>query len=160
MPIHPAIRTFGFLDKRKKCNDFVELIQTCHFGCLFSTEEAFGISNREFLRCGVPVLASNVGGIPDTLPTGLGFLYDLQQGPEPVADTIQNFIENDTEYDILRKEVCRRAHEVSWDYVARNLISIWQGSQDHSYESVVRPFLGKASTSEKSNATGRQAQNG
>ena len=48
------------------------MIRSWHFGCLFSSAEAYGISNLECLRLGVPVLARRVGGIPDTVPEGLG----------------------------------------------------------------------------------------
>ena len=50
---------------------FVQLVRSFHFGCLFSSAEAYGIANLECLRLGVPVLASRVGGIPDTVRDGL-----------------------------------------------------------------------------------------
>ena len=54
----------------------MQLVRSFHFGCLFSSAEAYGIANLECLRLGVPVLASRVGGIPDTVRDGLAYLFE------------------------------------------------------------------------------------
>lgn len=75
-PPHHLLWPIGYINKHEEPKRFLDFIRSCHFTCLFSSAEAFGISNRESLRLGVPVLARNVGGIPDTVPEGCGHLFD------------------------------------------------------------------------------------
>ena len=70
LPVHPALQPLGFINKQSDTDRFVAELRSWHFGTLFSDAEAFGISNRECLRLGVPVLAQAVGGIASTIPDG------------------------------------------------------------------------------------------
>ena len=77
-------------------------MRSFHFGCLFSSAEAYGIANLECLRLGVPVLASRVGGIPDTLRDGLGYLFEPGCPPHEIADLLQSFVRDPAAYHALR----------------------------------------------------------
>ena len=136
LPVHPLVRANGFIDKAKNTQQFVEIVRSFHFGCLFSSSEAFGISNRECLRLGVPVLATHVGGIPDTLPEGMGFLFEPNTPPETVADLLEFFVHNPSEYNSLRQRVADHASEFSWQKTIGNFIQVWQGSEDFLYETI------------------------
>lgn len=136
LPAHRLIRSLGFIDKSKDTQQFIKLVRSFHFGCLFSAAEAFGISNRECLRLGVPVLATRVGGIPDTIPQGLGFLFDLDSPPAAVADLLESFVKNPLTYYNLRQRVAVRAEEFSWHKTVSNFIKLWQGSQEFLYENI------------------------
>jgi glycosyltransferase involved in cell wall biosynthesis len=74
LPQHPALRPIGFIHKARELPRFVEVVRSFHFGCLLSHAEALGISTLECLRLGVPVIATAVGGIVDTVPRGAGLL--------------------------------------------------------------------------------------
>jgi glycosyltransferase involved in cell wall biosynthesis len=133
LPSHPAIRSLGFINKHTHLAEFVQLVRTFHFGCLFSTAEAFGISNLECLRLGIPVIASRVGGISATLPEGLGHLFTLGTPPQEVAGTLITYIHDPAKYAALRRRVASRAEEFTWKTTVQNLIQLWQGSNDFSY---------------------------
>lgn len=61
--------------------DFVSLLRQSDVFVLPSELEGFGLSALEALSCGVPVVASNVGGLPEVISDGqTGFLH-------PVGDT-------------------------------------------------------------------------
>ena len=85
-----------------------QLVRSCHFGCLFSSVEACGIANLECLRLGVPVLASRVGGIPDTVRDGLAYLFEPGCAPDRVADLLQSFVAMPERYCELRARVVAR----------------------------------------------------
>jgi L-malate glycosyltransferase len=58
-----------------KMVSFVELLQASDVFLMPSESESFGLAALEALSCGVPVVASDVGGIPEVVPDGeVGFL--------------------------------------------------------------------------------------
>jgi L-malate glycosyltransferase len=58
-----------------KMQSFVELVQMADVFLLPSESESFGLAALEALSCGVPVVASDVGGIPEVISDGeTGFL--------------------------------------------------------------------------------------
>jgi glycosyltransferase involved in cell wall biosynthesis len=106
----------------------VELVRSFHFGCLFSSAEACGIASLECLRLGVPVLASRVGGIPDTLRDGLGYLFAPVCAPREVANLLQSFVRDRLAYHDLRQRVVRCSAEFSWRRTVSDFIAVWQGA--------------------------------
>lgn len=134
LPRHPAIRGMGFINKSTHLSDYVQLVQSFHFGCLFSTAEAFGISTLECLRLGVPAIAHRVGGIPATLPEGLGHLFTPGTTPQAVADVLERYIQDPDRYIELRQRVAARAQEFSWNNTVHKFVQLWQGSDAFSYD--------------------------
>jgi glycosyltransferase involved in cell wall biosynthesis len=124
-PQHRLLRSVGFIDKHRERERFALFVQSFHFGCLFSIAEAFGISNRECLRLGVPVLARDVGGIADTLPDGLGHLFPADAMADDVADIVSSYVREPSGYVELRLTVLTRADEVTWELALRQMLSIW-----------------------------------
>lgn len=137
-PRHRLLRALGFIDKHTDVDRFVRVVRSWHFGCLFSVAEAFGISNRESIYLGVPVLARDIGGIPDTLPPGCGHLFPADAPAEEVADRVQGYVRDPNCYDELRAEVASHRDEVTWDAAVRKMIDIWNGSDTYSYARLIR----------------------
>lgn len=125
LPNHPALRPQGFIDKASDLEQFVTVVRSVHFGCLFSSIEAFGISNVECLRLGVPVLASDVGGIPDTVPDGCGVLFAPDTTAETVAERLSAFTEDPSRYHELREHILSRAKRFTWDRTVERFVEIW-----------------------------------
>jgi N-acetyl-alpha-D-glucosaminyl L-malate synthase BshA len=58
-----------------KMLSFVEVLQASDVFLLPSESESFGLAALEALSCGVPVVASHVGGLPEVVPDGeVGYL--------------------------------------------------------------------------------------
>jgi glycosyltransferase involved in cell wall biosynthesis len=133
LPAHPALRPQGFIDKAADLDRFVDAVRELHFGCLFSSVEAFGISNVECLRLGVPVLATDVGGIPDTVPDGCGLLFAPDTAPETVADRLGTFVRAPTRYRALRSRIREQPSTFTWDRAVRQFEAIWAGRDQYSY---------------------------
>jgi glycosyltransferase involved in cell wall biosynthesis len=129
LPPHPLLESAGFVDKGRHSRRFVQLVRSCHFGCLFSSAEASAIGNLDCLRLGVPVLASRVGGIPDTVRDGLAYLFEPGCPPRAVADLLQRFVRDPPAYRHLRDRVARAAPEFSWRRTVAEFIALWQGAE-------------------------------
>lgn len=125
LPDHPSLRPQGFIDKASDLDRFVDVIRGLHFGCLFSSVEAFGISNVECLRLGVPVLASGVGGIPDTVPDGCGLLFAPDVPAGTVAERIAPFAEDPSGYHELREHILSHPERFTWGRSVERFEEIW-----------------------------------
>ncbi|MBD2343425.1 glycosyltransferase family 4 protein [Anabaena subtropica] len=137
LPCHPLLKSIGFIDKANNMQKFIDLIRSFHFGCLFSSAEASPGSNLECLRLGVPVLSTKIGGIPGTVPDGLGFLFEYQTPPEKVADFLESFTANPSKYYELRQQVAKRSEEFSWQQTVHKFIQVWEGSEEFRYKTLI-----------------------
>jgi glycosyltransferase involved in cell wall biosynthesis len=125
LPAHPCLQPLGFLDKRHDTARFVAELRSWHFGTLFSDAEAFGISNRECLRLGVPVISHAVGGIPSTLPDeGCGQLFPPHPTPNAVADWIASRLSPYQGYLHWREALAPRWPEFTWAAAAEKLTAL------------------------------------
>tara|TARA_Y100001968_G_scaffold333658_1_gene398038 strand:+ start:3604 stop:4731 length:1128 start_codon:yes stop_codon:yes gene_type:complete len=116
LPSHESIQNMGFIDKQNNLNAFIEEISTWHFGTLFSKAEAFGISNRECLLIGVPVLTHSIGGIPSTIPDNeCGIMFPPNPQAIDVAKCIKSLIFPYENYLEWRERLAKRKKEFTWD---------------------------------------------
>ena len=115
LPKLPFIKPLGFIDKKKDVIGFCNELMSWHFGTLFSEAEAFGISNRECLFLGVPVICHDVGGISSTvLNDSCGNLFKAYPKANSVADWIKLKIYPYTNYLELRSSLSKMRLEFSW----------------------------------------------
>ncbi|MDI9624711.1 MAG: glycosyltransferase family 4 protein [Methanothermobacter sp.] len=90
--------------------------------CLPSTmsTESFGIVNLEAMTCGLPIIASKIGGIPDVIKNGKTGLLVPPKNPDALSDAIIRLLE-DTE--LARKMGYNGKKMVeknyTWDKVAK-----------------------------------------
>lgn len=131
---HALLRTVGYLDKHRDMFSFLEFVRHCHFGCLFSRHEAFGISNREFIRAGVPVLTWDIGGLADTVPDGMGHVFPACVAADTIADTLEDYLRHPDDYYSLRVLTNKRAEEAGWARTVSNLQAIWRGAKEFRYK--------------------------
>ena len=116
IPSHEAVQSLGFIDKQKELNEFVKEISSWHFGTLFSKAEAFGISNRECLLIGVPILTHSIGGIPSTIPDDdCGIMFPANPNAREVAESIKYHIYPYENYLKWRGRIAKRKKEFTWD---------------------------------------------
>jgi len=128
-PRHALLHSIGFIDKKNNFQKYLEFMQKCHFGCLFSYAEAFGISNREFLAAGIPIIGFNIGGIQDTVPSDFGHLFQSDTSPEEVADKIKSYVENEKKYDELTKKIKTEQELFTWKYTVMKISQNWQDNK-------------------------------
>jgi D-inositol-3-phosphate glycosyltransferase len=81
--------------------------------------EPFGIVPLEAMACGVPVVASSVGGLIDTVVHGVTGIHVPPRDPARVADAVGGLLVDPGRRRALGAEGARRARErYGWDRVA------------------------------------------
>lgn len=88
----PFVRPFGFVDKSSPDGQALlrRLLLEAHFLVLPSRAEAYGVVLCEAAAHAVPVLATNVGGIPTIVREGVnGKLFDRDAGAECYAEFVR-----------------------------------------------------------------------
>lgn len=85
---------------------------------LSSLSESFGIVNLEAMAAGLPIVATNVGGVPDIVEEGVNGLLVNPESPGKIADKLLFLLENDE----IRAEMTSNNREkvklYTWDRVA------------------------------------------
>jgi len=97
--------------------------------------EPFGIVPLEAMACGVPVVASAVGGLMDTVVHERTGLHVPPRRPDRVAAAVGRLRDHPGLARRLGRSGARRARErYGWDGIARSTLSV--------YEEVTRPAVG------------------
>jgi glycosyltransferase involved in cell wall biosynthesis len=91
-PGSPSLRALGYVHKGREFQRFVEIVRSFHFGRLLSRVEAFGQSMLEYLRLGIPIITTAVGGIVD--PKGAGLRFLVEADGERIAEALARFFES------------------------------------------------------------------
>lgn len=94
------------------------------FCCPSIWQEPFGMVNVEAMACGIPVVASNVGGIPEALESGAGILVPPDDA-EALAEALVRLITNEG----LRRRMGEDALKIfrrrfSWSHVRAQYLTV------------------------------------
>lgn len=90
-----------------------------------SKKEGFGIVVLEGMAAGIPVIASNVGGIPEIITDHENGILVPSQNPGMIADSVFELASNEKLYDKISKNGKSRAQEFSWDKFAKETIDVY-----------------------------------
>ncbi len=80
--------------------------------------EPFGIVPLEAMGCGVPVVASAVGGLLDTVVDGTTGLHVPPRRPDLLADAVRELLDDGPRRRRMGRAAARRARLYSWRRVA------------------------------------------
>jgi glycosyltransferase involved in cell wall biosynthesis len=78
--------------------------------------EMFGMAAVEAQACGTPVVASDHGGLRETVPDGCGVRFETGS-PEDLARKVEEIVTDDARLDGLRANALRNASRFTWESV-------------------------------------------
>jgi glycosyltransferase involved in cell wall biosynthesis len=97
--------------------------------------EGLGVVLLEAMGCGLPVIGSNVGGIPDIIKEGETGLLTEEKDVNGLSQTILSLIKNEE----LRNKISVNGYNVvrerfSWNKIAENYLKIYIGVFEQKYK--------------------------
>ncbi|QTD42162.1 N-acetyl-alpha-D-glucosaminyl L-malate synthase BshA [Sporosarcina sp. Te-1] len=105
-PVFDLVCDHGLLDDvifTGKRDDLPELLSISDIMLLLSEKEAFGLVLLEGFACGVPAIATNIGGIPEVVEDGVnGFLVELGD-TQRVAEKALNLLQDESLHKVFRQ---------------------------------------------------------
>jgi glycosyltransferase involved in cell wall biosynthesis len=88
---------------------------------MLSRAETADIAYLEFLRMGVPVVATDVGGAPEIAELGAGHLVSPEISATELAQHLVGLIDEPDRLAELHESAWRRRHNASWRRAVREL---------------------------------------
>ena len=104
--------------------DLVHLYSACQAFVLPSFLEGFGLPVVEAMACGAPVVASNVGSLPEIVD-GAGELFDPHE-VTALADCLKRVLGDSAYRRELQTRSRQRVQDFSWETAARQMRSIFE----------------------------------
>jgi glycosyltransferase involved in cell wall biosynthesis len=119
-----GVTHFGLIDKSVDIDRFIDVLAEVDIGCMLSRAELTGIALLEFLRMGIPIIATDVGGTPDIVEIGAGQLVSPEISAEDLAQHIARLIDEPDRMAELKHSAWRRRHNASWRRVVKELTAV------------------------------------
>jgi len=122
--VHSAVRFAGFVDEEEK----VRQLQRMHVVANPSAKEGWGLTVLEANACGVPVVASDVPGLRDSVRDGeTGLMYD-DGDVEELAEKLLLVLRDDHLRTRLSRGAVAFASEFRWERSAEVMGQLLESS--------------------------------
>jgi glycosyltransferase involved in cell wall biosynthesis len=109
-------------------DDLPALYRSAHAVVCVPWYEPFGIVPLEAMACGVPVVASAVGGLVDTVVHGATGLHVPPRSPERVAEAVRELLADEDRRRALGEAGLRRVRaRYGWTRIAGATLRVYQG---------------------------------
>ncbi|HWC33159.1 MAG TPA: glycosyltransferase, partial [Actinomycetota bacterium] len=101
--------------------------------------EPFGMVAVEAMACGVPVVASAVGGLVDTVVEGVPGLHVRPRASDSIAEAIRRLLADpEIRAEMGRRGAARAAAQYGWDRIARLTLQVYTSVVERSAAAVAR----------------------
>ena len=99
-------------------DELVNLYHKAHLFALHSQEESQGIALAEAMATGLPIVSTNVGGIPDVVSHGMsGLLIDFGDIGS-FTDALEHLFSSQDDWIEMSRNCCKVAQKYSWKTIS------------------------------------------
>jgi hypothetical protein len=118
----------GLIDKSRQIGHFMDVLESCDLGCAPSYEEPMGIAPLEYLRLGIPVVCTGVGGLIDVCEAAGPACLSLSKNAnaEEFAAQLESFAQHPEWRQVMNRAAWNRKHHFTWERAVQELQVIWQ----------------------------------
>ena len=88
--------------------------------------ESFGIVNLEAMACGIPIVASKIGGVPDVVKDGENGLLVQPRDSGALADGMIYLLENEEVQKKMGMNGRRKVEDYSWERIAEETEKVYK----------------------------------
>jgi len=124
-PGNPQVQHVGFINKAVEPERLIRELRSCHIGALPSRQEAFGIAALEYLRCGLPALLTQAGGLQDSIPGDCGIFLSPNCTGEEIADRLEDMLKRPEYFASLSQQARTKATDASWIRTVVEFQKLW-----------------------------------
>lgn len=123
----PALSSRVFLSGHVSHSEMVSKYDDAMIFLNASYYESFGIPVAEAMACGLPVIASRAGGVPEIVEDGLSGLLVEPGDADALAGAVTKLLENNELRDSLARAGLARVRErFNWDSIADELAEFYR----------------------------------
>jgi len=114
----------GFIDKNKNYSAFIDFIESCDIGCLFSEAEFSSISVLEFISAGRPVAGFVVDGMGDLFIPEVSLRFATGDTIRSIADRFEQYITDSSYQESLKASAVRVSQHVRWNRSVTEIMKV------------------------------------
>jgi glycosyltransferase involved in cell wall biosynthesis len=118
--VEERVRLLGAVDRA----EVPDLLRSASVVACCPWYEPFGLVAVEAMACGVPVVASAVGGLAETVHDGVTGLLVPPRSPDRIAAALARLLAGDAERRAMGRAGVVRAERYSWDRVAAETLAV------------------------------------
>ncbi|MCZ7370202.1 MAG: glycosyltransferase family 4 protein [Candidatus Methanoperedens sp.] len=87
--------------------------------------EISGIVNIEAMACGIPVVASKIGGVPDIVKDGENGILVQPKSPDALSNAIIHLLDREYLCEMMGRDGRKKAEDYSWERTAKEIENIY-----------------------------------
>lgn len=119
-----GVEWLGFISRRTDTDRFLRAVAECDIGCLLSRAEMAGISIRESLSMGQPVIGPATGGAPDLMPAEASWLVAPHDSDEKICSLLLRIEGDVADFARKRATAWRVRQKMLWEPAIRRISEI------------------------------------
>lgn len=104
--------------------DMPDLVRSADVVACCPWYEPFGLVAVEAMACGVPVVASRVGGLAETVVDGITGVHVSPRDPASIAAGLRQVLGDDAFRERAGRAAAARARRYDWDDIARRTLQV------------------------------------
>lgn len=101
------------------------LLRSADVVCCCPWYEPFGLVAVEAMACGVPVIASRVGGLAETVVDGRTGVLVPPRDPGAIADAVRTVVDDGRRKSAMADAACMRAASYGWEHIGRRTMELY-----------------------------------